>query len=82
MSTYLITGVAGFIGSALARGVIAQGDKVVVLGRSEAKVKSTGRMAATDWVHVFTVRDQKVTNFTELFDSAAVTRAYQKAATA
>ena len=28
MSTYLITGVAGFIGSALARGVIAQGDKV------------------------------------------------------
>jgi UDP-glucose 4-epimerase len=28
MSTYLITGIAGFIGSALARGVIAQGDKV------------------------------------------------------
>jgi UDP-glucose 4-epimerase len=28
MATYLITGVAGFIGSALARGVLAQGDKV------------------------------------------------------
>lgn len=28
MSTYLITGVAGFIGSALARGVLAQGDQV------------------------------------------------------
>lgn len=28
MSTYLITGIAGFIGSALARGIIAQGDKV------------------------------------------------------
>src|SRR5690348_11761107 len=28
MATYLITGVAGFIGSALARGVLAQGDEV------------------------------------------------------
>jgi UDP-glucose 4-epimerase len=28
MATYLITGIAGFIGSALARGVLAQGDQV------------------------------------------------------
>ncbi|HXY50923.1 MAG TPA: NAD-dependent epimerase/dehydratase family protein, partial [Terriglobales bacterium] len=28
MATYLITGVAGFIGSALARAVLAQGDQV------------------------------------------------------
>ena len=29
MATYLITGVAGFIGSTLARAVLARGDKVV-----------------------------------------------------
>ncbi len=28
MATYLVTGVAGFIGSALARGILAQGDRV------------------------------------------------------
>jgi len=28
MATYLITGVAGFIGSTLARGLLARGDKV------------------------------------------------------
>lgn len=61
---------------------IAQGDKVVVLGRSKATVKSTGRSYETDWVHVFTVRDGKITNFAEFFDNAAATRAFQKATTA
>lgn len=58
---------------------IAEGDKVIVLGRSTAIVRSTGRTADTDWVHVFTVTDGKITGFREFFDSAAVERAYRKA---
>jgi hypothetical protein len=61
---------------------IAQGDKVVVLGTMSATVKDTGRDYQTDWVHIFTVRDGKVTNFKELFDTAAASKAFQKAATA
>jgi ketosteroid isomerase-like protein len=61
---------------------IAQNDKVVVLGESAATVKATGRSYETDWVHVFTLNDGKVTEFTEFFDNAAATRAFQKTAAA
>ena len=61
---------------------IAQGVKVVVLGRSKARVKSTDRSYETDWVHIFTVNDGKITHFHEFFDSAAATRAFQKTAAA
>ena len=57
---------------------IAQDDKVVVLGESAATVHSTGRSYETDWVHVFHLRDGKVTSFHEFFDNAAATRAFQK----
>lgn len=61
---------------------IAQNNRVVVLGESAATVKETGRSYETDWVHVFTVIDGKVTEFTEFFDNAAATRAFQKTTTA
>jgi ketosteroid isomerase-like protein len=61
---------------------IAQGDKVVVLGKYAGTVKPTGRNFESDWVHIFTVKDGKVTSFKEFFDSAAMTRAYQKATNA
>jgi ketosteroid isomerase-like protein len=61
---------------------IAQNDKVVVLGESAATVRATGRSYETDWVHVFTLNDGKVTEFTEFFDNAAATRAFQKTAAA
>lgn len=61
---------------------IAQNDKVVVIGEAAANVTSTDRTYETPWVHIFTVRDGKIAEFQEFFDSAAVTRAFQKTAAA
>ena len=64
------------------REFIASGDRVVVLGTTTATVKDTGREYNTDWVHLFTVRDSKITSFLEFFDTAEVNRAFQKATSA
>ncbi len=56
---------------------LAEGDFVVVLGRYEARAKSTGRVAKTDWVHVFELRDGKAVSWREYFDSAAWAQAYR-----
>lgn len=61
---------------------IAQGDKVVVQGQYLWRVKSTGREYEADWLHVFTLRDGKITAFQEYTDTAAAARAYQKALSA
>lgn len=61
-----------------AREFIAQGDRVVVLGRSTATVRATGRHYSTEWVHIHTVKDDKITAFVEFFDTAAALRAFQK----
>ena len=61
---------------------IAQGEKVVALGSYIWNVKSTGREYASDFVHVFTVRDGKIAGFDEYFDTTPATKAYQKAQTA
>lgn len=60
---------------------IAQGDKVVVLGRFSQRVKSTDRISASAWAHVWTVKDGKVIHFREYVDTAAVSRAYTVAQT-
>jgi hypothetical protein len=59
---------------------IAQGDKVMVLGESAVTVKTTGKSYETEWVHVFHLRDGKVTEFKEFFDTAAASKAFQLAA--
>lgn len=61
---------------------IAQGDKVVVIGQYEARAKTTGREYATYFVHVFTLRDAKITSFVEYTDTAAITAAFVKTQTA
>ncbi len=61
-----------------AREFVAQGDKVVSLGDYQWRVKDTDREFASDFAHVFTVRNGKIVAFREHFDSAAVARAYQR----
>lgn len=55
---------------------IAQGDQVVAISSYRGVVKSTGRTAETDLVHVFDIKDGKVQRFREFFDTAAVLPAF------
>jgi uncharacterized protein len=58
---------------------IAQGDRVVVLGNYLARSKTTDKQYATDFAHIITVRDGKITSFYEFFDNAAAGRAHSAA---
>ena len=55
---------------------IAQGDTVVGLGHYRWRVKSTGRLFESDFAHVFTVKNGKIVNFHEYFDTHAGVLAY------
>jgi uncharacterized protein len=58
---------------------VAQGDKVVVLGNFSWRVKSTNKRYASDFTHVFTLRDGKITGFHEYLDTAARIKAHTAA---
>ena len=45
-------------------------DRVFVLGNYSGKIKKSGRRFAADWVHVFTIKDGKVSAFREHTDMA------------
>ncbi len=57
---------------------ITKGNKVVVLGHEQMRVKSNGRTLETDWVHVFTLRNSKVVKINELYyDIATIVAAFR-----
>ena len=58
---------------------IAQGDRVVVLGKFLARSKTTAKQYASDFAHIVTVKDGKITSFYEFFDNAAAGRAHTAA---
>jgi uncharacterized protein len=64
------------------REFVAQGDKVVVLGREAGRVKSTGRTFQTDWAMAFTVRNGKVVRFQEYTDTSNLEAAFSGAQSA
>jgi ketosteroid isomerase-like protein len=59
------------------REFFAAEDRVFVLGHYSWKIRKTGRTAASDWVHVFTIRDGKVARFREFNDTAVFAEAYR-----
>jgi uncharacterized protein len=59
--------------------LIAQGDRVIVLGDETATVKATGKVLDSSWVHSFTLRDGKVVAFQEYIDTAATVAELQAA---
>ena len=59
------------------REFLSAGDRVFVLGHYAATMRKTGRKAASDWVHIFTVRGGKVVVFLEFTDTAEFARAWK-----
>lgn len=55
---------------------IAQGDKVVVSGHANLRIKTTGKTCSTDFLHFFTVRNGAITSFRDYFDTFALAEAY------
>ena len=59
------------------REFVAQGNTVVVLLHVIAKARSTGKRFESDLVHFFTLRDARISNLIDLFDTAALVDAYR-----
>jgi ketosteroid isomerase-like protein len=57
--------------------ILGDGDKVVVLGRERATVRGTGRSYETDFAHVWTLRDAKVSRGQVFADTQAGLAAFQ-----
>ncbi|HYD97600.1 MAG TPA: nuclear transport factor 2 family protein [Noviherbaspirillum sp.] len=57
--------------------MIAEDDRVAVMGRSRWTVRATGQTYDNPWVHIFTVRDGKVCRFEQYNDTAAALKAFQ-----
>lgn len=62
------------------REYIAQGDRVVASGNYKGRTLTAGRQFDIDWLHVFTVRDGRITSFREYNDTAALAAAFRSVA--
>jgi len=54
---------------------IAEGEKVVAVGERRSRIKRTGASIKTPWVHIFTFRKGKISDFRSFCDTAAVVAA-------
>lgn len=56
---------------------IAMGNTVVVLGSEKVRIKATGKGWETEWVHIYTITNGKITRQREFFDTAAIAMAFR-----
>lgn len=61
------------------RDYIEQGDRVVVLGTWEAKVKKTGKITKGEWAMAFTLKNERVARFQEYSDTHNTAEAFRTA---
>ena len=59
------------------REFVSQGDHVVASGQYRWRVKGTGQSFRSDFAHFFTIRNGKISNFHEYFDTHASVTAYR-----
>ena len=55
-------------------GLLADGDRVVALGHIKGVIRATGRRSDFEWVHVYTVRNGKV-SVANMFNNSGATAA-------
>jgi uncharacterized protein len=60
------------------RDIIAHGNKVVVLGYQKGKAKPTGRPYEIEFVHLWSLRDGRFTEFRVFNDTAALVEALHR----
>jgi uncharacterized protein len=59
------------------REFIAEGNKVVAIGDLQRRVRSTGSVINSPWIHVFTLREGKIAEFRSFYDTAAAIAAME-----
>jgi ketosteroid isomerase-like protein len=57
------------------REYIGAGEHVTVLGWERCAALPSGRIFESDWVHIFTVRERKITRFFGMYDTEASAKA-------
>jgi uncharacterized protein len=51
---------------------VAEGNKVVSIGRFRSAHRTTGKLAEVDYAHVWEVREGKISRFRQYIDTAAI----------
>ena len=59
------------------REFVAADDRVFVLGSYKGKLKKTGKAFASEWIHVFTIKDGKVARLRGHTDTAQFAEAFR-----